>query len=331
MSTFAEMIADIGKSPKIRVFGLLSDYQPDTTHKDVMYWATDKSKLLLNGKALSITEEEIAEINAAIERVDSLVDSVTDELSNVLGEEVLDDQTFEEFGVVTREDLNKDLFIKLWEKASIPTYAYSGISSRYRGKYNKETGYFELNGLTDITFDEALDIYNAGVIRGRNNSYMTGFYSYNQKIRTNLLPSNLISNISSQYVFNGCSKLEVAITPKIAPGIAFYEGCRELREILVYCPVFWGGDSTAAYKDCVKLENIYFETMSSTYVRNIDLHWSPLITLDTFTRMVKDWTNSSATLTINVHPDVYAKLTTEPEWIQLNQDALAKNIIFATA
>ena len=37
-----------------------------------------------------------------------------EELSNVISEEVVDNDTFPEIGTVTREQLKKDLFIDLW-------------------------------------------------------------------------------------------------------------------------------------------------------------------------------------------------------------------------
>ena len=50
------------------------------------------------------------------------------------------------------------------------------------GCYNEATGYFELNGLTDITYQQALSIYGAGAISSPNGSE---FYQ-SKKIRTNL-------------------------------------------------------------------------------------------------------------------------------------------------
>lgn len=50
MSTFNELISQVGKNPKVRTFGTKADYTPDTTHKDVVYFATDEGKIYLNGK-----------------------------------------------------------------------------------------------------------------------------------------------------------------------------------------------------------------------------------------------------------------------------------------
>lgn len=51
------------------------------------------------------------------------------------------------------------------------------------GRYNEETGYFELNGLTDITYEEALSIMAAGPLIDSLSPFAGGLFS---KIRTNL-------------------------------------------------------------------------------------------------------------------------------------------------
>lgn len=71
------------------------------------------------------------------------------ELSNVYGEPTSaeTEKEFEARTGFTREDMKKDLFIDLWNQAC----------GSY-GKYNAATGFFELNGLTDITYKQALGI-----------------------------------------------------------------------------------------------------------------------------------------------------------------------------
>ena len=64
-------------------------------------------------------------------------------------------------------------FIDLWNEAC----------GKY-GRYNEATGYFELNGFTDITYAEALRIYEVGAPETSN---MACRYA-NAKIRTNLPP-----------------------------------------------------------------------------------------------------------------------------------------------
>lgn len=53
-------------------------------------------------------------------------------------------------------------------------------------KYNKATGYYELNGLTDITEEEMREIYNRYLIDIGTNSRVSGWLILGAKIRTNL-------------------------------------------------------------------------------------------------------------------------------------------------
>lgn len=50
MASLTELIANVGNTPKIRTSGLKSDYLPETTHKDVLYFSIDSQELLFNGK-----------------------------------------------------------------------------------------------------------------------------------------------------------------------------------------------------------------------------------------------------------------------------------------
>lgn len=50
MASLTELIANVGNTPKIRTSGLKSDYLPETTHKDMIYFSIDSQELLFNGK-----------------------------------------------------------------------------------------------------------------------------------------------------------------------------------------------------------------------------------------------------------------------------------------
>ena len=64
------------------------------------------------------------------------------------------------------------------------------------GRYNEQTGYFELNGLTDITYEEALRIYDVGAITTYD---CAGFYN----VRNNgFIRTNLPRKIDSQWGYN---------------------------------------------------------------------------------------------------------------------------------
>lgn len=71
-------------------------------------------------------------------------------------------------------------FINLWDEAC-------GVW----GRYNVESGYFELNGLTDITYAQAMNIYLNGAILSYD---CAGMYHNNYLARTNL-PRRVLSQV----------------------------------------------------------------------------------------------------------------------------------------
>ena len=55
-----------------------------------------------------------------------------------------------------KSDMDELLFRKLWNKACL----YTNDDSFYMGRYNEATGFYELNGVWDLTYDEALASYS---------------------------------------------------------------------------------------------------------------------------------------------------------------------------
>lgn len=81
------------------------------------------------------------------------------------------------------EGIKKRLFIDLWNKAC-----------GEHGTYNHQTGFFELNGLTDITYEQALEIY----VKWTNSSCIRDAY-LGANIRTNIphpLQDGIVANKS---------------------------------------------------------------------------------------------------------------------------------------
>lgn len=245
------------------------------------------------------------------------------DLSNVVAKEVVDN--VEDLNVLTREDLKKDLFIDLWNKACT-TY----------GKYNYETGYFELNGLTDITYEEALQIYSKKLDGG----VWSGMFT-NSTLRTNLVvhfPYSPSSTISLNRCFQGCVNLKYAriIAPTILGDMTFYN-CKELETILGENDIAGTPVGSTCLQNCSKLKNFKFNRLrGNSYFKDC-----PLITIESFEYTVQKALTSSTPYNIYVHQDIYNALLgqdteypfnggTREEWLKLNEDALAKQITFAT-
>lgn len=184
-----------------------------------------------------------------------------------------------------------------------------------------------LNGLP-VTYEEAITIYYETVIR----PYPRGVFEYS--VSKTLLPLHMPYEQTAKSLFENCLNLEI-IGPTSLSNFSptnitrTFAGCVKLRrvEALTYFGTVSGGDT--CFQNCMNLEFVNFG-----YLRcNLDLHWSPKLTLEMMNKMVASnrlLPNTGVVFT--VHPDVYAKLTdeTNTEWHQVLIDAAAKNITFAT-
>jgi hypothetical protein len=222
------------------------------------------------------------------------------------------------------EETKKRLFIDLWNKAC----------GEY-GTYNHHTGFFELNGLTDITYEQALEIY----VKWTNSSNIKEAY-WGADIRTNI-PHPLRDNFIGENAFYMC-KMEVCnlsyITPDFIRGSigAIFRACRNLERVI---GVIYYSKADSLFYTGSKLKDI---TIVNT---GFDI-WleSPVLTFDSLDYLVNHRQNISKPFTATVHADVYAKLTGDttnaaaaaltPEesaqWMALVETAAAKNITFAT-
>ena len=214
------------------------------------------------------------------------------------------------------------VFVDLWNAAC-----------GQHGRYNEETGYFELNGLTDITYEQAIAIYQAG--RPNNAAETTTRYRA-LKIRTNL-PWLAPMPTGCEEAFFANNTIEVA---RVAPitnitGVYCFYVCERLHTVI--------GDIRYKFSDgfnqCPRLVDV----TASMYKSGGVLYFgsSPLLSIES----VRYSVDNSQPCTIQVHADTYAKLTgdtTNPaaaaltpqelaQWMGMLTDAVDKNITFATA
>lgn len=245
----------------------------------------------------------------------------------VFGKEIIDETTFPDLNILTREDLKKDLFIDLWKK-QVGKY----------GTYNEETGYFELGTIKDLTYNDALNIWTAGVYHG--NTILKGFYMHGTinldssiRARANLPKLGGINGSATtmDFTFYANSFIEQVIFQIGVVGPSTFYLCERLRQIGLENSLLYSLNSLnneESYKNCPKLELIYGALRGGN---NINVSWSPLLKLETF----KCWLDNcfiTSPITIIVHQDVYDKLTdsSNEEWYAVNQQAIEKQITFAT-
>ena len=204
--------------------------------------------------------------------------------------------------------------------------------------YNEKTGFYELNGLTDITEEQMRSIYiqthGAQRMHDRRN-VLEGVST----IRTNL-PFRNTFGIGLDGVFRcaffNCTNLEVAHVGKsviFASSVSYmFEGCRKLKKVIGGLDIrnVGGGSNTTTrmFLGCELLEDV------SVINLKIDISFAncPLINLASLQLLITNASNTSP-ITVTVHSDVYDKIQDETnvEWHALIETAAAKQITFATA
>lgn len=209
----------------------------------------------------------------------------------------------------------KKVFIDKWNTACI-------VGGRKYGSYNATTGFFELNGLTDITYEEALKVDR------ESTAYLSrisagGFDSRTlYPIRCALTDWTIVALPAE---FNG-SHIEVInfATPLSLKStfVAMFHNCQKLHTIqgVIRCDITQENFANKAFSWCSALENLQLSSLKVS----ISFPDSPLLSLDSISYMVTNAANTSP-ITITLHPAAYARLTDE-----LIAQATEKQITFAT-
>lgn len=215
------------------------------------------------------------------------------------------------FPASLREKLKKDLFIDLWNSAC----------GDY-GRYNYDTACFELNGLTDINYWEAIRIflaYEGQTLYGPN---VNPTYATNS-MRTNI-PFRTYGSRNFDCLFIDCKLLEVANLSGNSSVVVNNLGqcflrCGKLKKILPELKL--KNNKSIEFVGCTSLEDIKITISDNEYVMLGD---SPKISLESMEYMITQAQNT-APVSIYVHPDVYLKIA-DGEWQSLQGDAAAKHI-----
>lgn len=307
------------------------------------------------------------ELDTLIKNIQNQLDTLEvdkaniEDLSNIFGEEVIDPPLLEEINLLTREQIKKDLFIDMWDKAC-------GIW----GKYDYENAPdknapFYLNELW-LTYDEAIPIYQLwNSIDGCNG--ITNFETIKLShinFKT-LIPfgnggAYHINRILRQWIFDYSNFINIRLN----------RDCNE-KNANTYLhiianrfnnPLFRSGVRLEKWLDFIKVmddqNNVNTTTIDFTqaqigsdkfyHFRLMNLNSnlttsSPALDIDTWRYLVDNRTPSTNQyynpITITVRQNIYNALQgqdteypfnggTQEEWEQLLQDAIAKDISFAT-
>jgi hypothetical protein len=219
---------------------------------------------------------------------------------------------------------------------------YYKEKNTYYCVYNANTGYYEMNGLTDLTEAQMADIYintavqiNIGI--GVATSFTCMSYS---NIRTSFPRTTMSGYDSTNDInrFRGCDKLEVYKNYQsfghfsLCCTCMFY-GCSKLHTVdfinltLITNAAYLVG----CFTECVKLV--------TANVKNLKVSFSfkdcPLLSLASLQYLVTNRGNGTTRITITVHPTVWGYLNDavgHPTWNALLVDAVNNQCInFASA
>lgn len=203
--------------------------------------------------------------------------------------------------------------------------------------YNETTGFYELNGLTDITEAQMRTIYTQthGVQRMHDrNNVLEGATT----IRTNLpFRNNFGIGLDGEFrcTFLQCSSLEVACVASsvvYAANVAhMFESCLKLKKVIGILDVRDITNSRRVIRIFLGCELLEYVRIANLKV-DISFDQSPLLSLESLQYLINNAANTSA-ITVTVHADVYAKIQDESntDWHALLALAQKKRITFATA
>lgn len=201
---------------------------------------------------------------------------------------------------------------------------YRGLYEAAGAVYNEETGLYSLSGLDDLTEEQILESYVDTMLQ------VGGYPMRSTRVRT-FFPIPYTQDLRFWYF--AASNLEsVQIRKEMdvnAYSIDQFGGyCSKLKKVLDVINVEnVSGTSFNIFRYSPLVEYFRIKNLK----KNAVISDCPLLTLDTVSYLVDNAANTSA-ITVQVHPDVYAKLTdsTNTDWYAVNTAAQAKQISFAT-
>ena len=199
--------------------------------------------------------------------------------------------------------------------------------------YNEKTGFYELNGLTDITEEEMKVIYvqtnHMDYIENMNNVFSALNFRTNLGFKQGRRVYNRTFNLKNAFREN--KSLEVL---RIGPDDDNWTmSCENIQNFIINCTKlkkvlgFLECRGNISILEIPLLEEIRIKHLSGKFTIN-----SSFISLESLQYLIANAINPSP-ITITVNADVYAKIQDETnvEWHALIETAAAKQITFATA
>lgn len=185
-------------------------------------------------------------------------------------------------------------------------------------KYNEATGFYELNGLTDITEEEMRDIYLLYITNSPKAEHIVSWLSYPDNFRTNIAPRvYYVSNIQNS--IGGNNALEVLVLSVSAlyiRGLAAtaHGSFPKLRRVIGYW-VYANNDPSKynfsygqPFSNCPLLEEIRMKSINKSHTFAVSPNLSKESVLYMITNANPPSGAAAGSIAITLHPTAYARL-----------------------
>lgn len=297
-------------------------------------------------EAIDGVNNKVTELSVKVDGKQDNIDSLSTDEKNAL----LVSLGLGKIGVVSQKQTWNDVGV---EPAYVMSEKVKGFISQddidiltsYGFVFNEETGYFELNGLSDISLQEALDIVSVG----KPNFSLCDLHYAFKKIRTNL-PIFDSQNYLAAYFGNGISnKIRMGAMAYQSDIEVFVYGQNNNNDNYIntgfkYSTIEQVG---LAFKECHKLEKIsiipgtskrFYETFAGCYrlkelklvylMCDVNLSKSSLLSAKSIHIMIANAENNGA-ITITLHSDAKARWEASEYYEEDSQTIITKNITIA--
>lgn len=229
--------------------------------------------------------------------------------------------TEEEFNALFKDLKNN----KITPSGDPMHYAYEAAGARW----NANTGYWELNGLRDISSDEISFIYAERLASWT--CAMEGLYAYSAQ-RTNFVGRTVSTSWgylpnNSVWMFLEARNMEVVRISEegksleIMNAAGMFFRANTLRSILGVIDFASASEVSEMFKDCFALEFVQCANLKS----NISFSHSSLLSKESLLFMINNCA-PNVTFTITLHPNVWTKCQEGGEWHSEIKNALTNAV-----
>ena len=183
-------------------------------------------------------------------------------------------------------------------------------------KYNEQTGYYELNGLTDITEEEMRKIYLLYITNSPNAEHLTAWLTYPNDFRTNIVPkihhiSNIQNSISDNSVLEVLALSNLYIQNLVATAHGSFPKLRIVMGDWIYHsdnPSDFDFYYGQPFQNCPLLEEIRMKGINKSHTFAV----SPNLSKESVQYMITNANPPSGaavgSIAITLHPTAYARL-----------------------